>query len=89
MSKKLGKATVRNRVRRLIHESCRLRWPDLKDGWRMVVLARRGALDRTFQDVDRSMDDLFRRARLYRNAPSPRPGVGGAGGQPPVPEGQK
>lgn len=69
VSKKLGKATVRNRIKRLIHESCRLSWERLKAGHDLILLARRGVLDRSLADVQRALDDLFRRARLYRPPP--------------------
>ncbi len=73
VSKKLGKATVRNRVKRLIHEACRLQWPRLRGGCDMVLLARRGALDKSFAEVCKAVDELFRRSRLYEaSAPPPR-----------------
>lgn len=64
VSKKLGKATVRNRIKRLITEVCRLRWARVKAGISVIVLARRGALEKPYREVERSLDDLFRRARV-------------------------
>lgn len=65
VSKKLGKAFVRNRIKRLIYEACRFRWAQLKPGCSLIVLARRGVLDKKYDDVQQSLEDLFRRARLY------------------------
>jgi ribonuclease P protein component len=70
VSKKLGKATARNRVKRLIFEACRLRWNGLKDGCDVILLARRGALEKSFVQVEEAIEDLLRRARLYRGASS-------------------
>lgn len=64
VSKKLGKATVRNRIKRLITEVCRLRWASVKSGVNLVVLARRGALEKSYSEMERALDDLFRRARV-------------------------
>lgn len=64
VSKKLGKATVRNRIKRLIHEVCRLRWSSFKPGLNLIVLARRGALEKPYAVVERALEDLFRRARI-------------------------
>lgn len=64
VSKKLGKATVRNRIKRLISEVCRLRWSQLKSGMNLILLARRGALEKPYGEVERALDDLFRRARV-------------------------
>jgi ribonuclease P protein component len=70
VSKKLGKAFVRNRIKRLIYEVCRLRWPSLKSGCNLIVLARRGALEKSFGEVEQALDELFRRARLAPPPPS-------------------
>lgn len=64
VSKKLGKAVMRNRIKRLIYEVCRVRWDQLKPGCSLIVLARRGVLEKAYAEVEQSLDDLFRRARL-------------------------
>ncbi len=64
VSKKLGKAVVRNRIKRLVYEACRVRWPRLKTGCDIIVLARRGVLDKGLDDVGAALDELFYRARL-------------------------
>mgnify|MGYP006275653159 CR=1 FL=1 len=70
VSKKLGKATVRNRIKRLISEACRLRWSQLRCGLNLIVLARRGVLEKPYAVVERSLDDLFRRARVVVTPPA-------------------
>jgi len=77
VSRKLGKAVVRNRVKRLVYESYRHQWPQLKAGYDMVVLARRGILERSCAEVDVALRDLLRRARLYQS-PHPVREPGGA-----------
>ena len=48
ISKKVGCAVVRNRVRRRLREICRLHLPDLKLGWDLVMVVRTEAAERDF-----------------------------------------
>lgn len=61
---KVGKATVRNRVRRRLKESYRLREGTLKTGYDLVVVARSAAADARFDLLDRHLASLLRRLEL-------------------------
>ena len=62
VSKKLGKAHVRNRVRRRIREVYRLNEEKFRPGWDIVVVARSKAVDAEFGRLTRSFLTLAQKA---------------------------
>ncbi|MCK4471170.1 MAG: ribonuclease P protein component, partial [Anaerolineae bacterium] len=60
--KRLGKAVVRNRVKRLLREGVRL--TPIKDGWDMVFIARAAAVEADYHTLRRAIEELLSRARL-------------------------
>ncbi len=63
---KVGKATVRNRVRRRVRESYRLREETVKTGYDLVVVARPAAAQARFRELDRHLASLLKRLELQR-----------------------
>lgn len=68
-AKYLGNAVKRNRVRRLMRESVRLYLPHTKQGYDVVFIARPSIVGKPFQQVQRIVIDLFRRAGLVNKEP--------------------
>ena len=66
VSKKLGKAHVRNRVRRRFREVYRLNEEKFQPGWDIVVVARTKAVDAEFSRLTRSFLSLAKKAGLLR-----------------------
>ena len=64
VGKRIGKATVRNRARRLMREAIRCRVNDIAPGWDVVLIAREGIRDASFATVDRMVEQLLRQASL-------------------------
>ena len=64
VSKKLGKAHIRNRVRRRIREVYRLNEELFQPGWDVVVVARTKAIDAGFQDLTKAYLALARKAGI-------------------------
>lgn len=67
VSKKIGKAVVRNRLRRLFREAVRLNADKICEGMDIVFVARRVAVDLKFKDVESALVSLLRRAGLWRD----------------------
>ena len=63
-SKRLGKAVVRNKVRRRLRELVRARLRGLRTGWDVVIVARPPAASASFVDLGAAVDLLLARAGI-------------------------
>lgn len=70
VSKKLGHAVVRNRIRRRLREIYRLNEEKFLPGWDIVVVARSRAVDAPFASLTGSYLNLARKAGIL--VPQPK-----------------
>lgn len=66
-SKRLGKAVVRNRVRRMMKEAIRTLHPHLKSGFDIVIAARPQVVEQQFQVILNVVDQTLRQASMRHN----------------------
>lgn len=64
-SKRVGKAVVRNRVRRRLSESVRVL--PVRSGWDAVFSAKTKAAGAAFHEINRAVVDLLARANLLED----------------------
>ena len=57
----LGKAVVRNRIKRRVREAVRLHLDRLNPQWSIVINPRRKALDASTEELQREVERLFLR----------------------------
>lgn len=68
VSKQVGKAVVRNRVRRRMREAVRLQLPAIAPGWDVVLIARRPIAGASYGQIARACQRLLARAGLTHSA---------------------
>lgn len=62
VSKKLGPAVTRNRVRRRLREVCRGQLTNLSPRWDLVILAKPAAVTASFQQLQKTFEELLAKA---------------------------
>jgi ribonuclease P protein component len=76
VSKRIGKAVTRNRVKRLIREAVRPLLPSIPAGRDLVFIARSASANAGYLEMCETVGKLLRRARLLaQQSPTP-PGKG-------------
>jgi len=73
VGKKLGKAHIRNRVRRRLREVYRLNEAQFQSGWDIVVVARTKAVDAEFSRLTKSYLSLAKKAGILRTPEKEQP----------------
>ena len=69
VSTKLGKAVIRNRVRRRLREIYRLSQPEMKQGYDIVLVARSRAVTATYREIERAYRKNCEKLGLLEKTP--------------------
>lgn len=64
VSKRLGKAFRRNKIKRQMREIVRLRMQGIKPGFDLVLIARKQIGQATYVEISQSLEGLLKRADL-------------------------
>lgn len=62
VGKKVGKAVVRNRVKRVLKEVCRLNQHWFLEGYDYILIPRKGFMKRNFKQIEEDLFKLTERA---------------------------
>lgn len=66
ISKKVGKAVIRNRLRRLMKENLK-RMNDIKEGYDIIFIARVSMAEADFYHIEKNIKYIFSKTRLIKN----------------------
>lgn len=73
VSRRVGNAVVRNRVKRQLREVVRRHLGELPQGWDIVLVARAPIVEAHFTDIEDAFTQALRRARSWFSAPEAAP----------------
>ena len=66
VSKRIGKAVTRNKIKRQMREAIRLNVNKIRPGFDVVFIARKPIVNVTYSQIVQTLDLLLKRANLHR-----------------------
>jgi ribonuclease P protein component len=66
VSKRIGKAVRRSKIKRQIREAARLRRGQIQAGWDLLFIARAPIEGATYQDIAQSVCNLLKKLKLLK-----------------------
>lgn len=66
VGKKVGNAVIRNRIKRVLREICRLNIVGFKNGYDCVIIARPRIINEDYESIKKSLMRLIKKAGLER-----------------------
>jgi ribonuclease P protein component len=71
VSGRVGKAVLRNRIRRRVREAMRQRLPRMQPGHDVVIVMRPPSANAMWPELCHALDTVLGRANLWQPAPNP------------------
>ena len=65
-SKKIGKSVIRNLIKRRIKEVYKIQEPLLKQGYDIIIIVRAAAVELSFNDLNKSVNHLLKKQKLFK-----------------------
>jgi ribonuclease P protein component len=69
VSRRVGNAVVRNRVKRRLREAMRRHLPQVPPGWDVVIVARQASAEARFSDLEAAIVQALDRAQTWFRRP--------------------
>ncbi len=67
ITKKIGNAVVRNRIRRRMKEIYRLKLGNIKGGYDLILIPKKNCVDISYKDLESAMIHIMGIARILKN----------------------
>lgn len=64
ITKKIGNAVVRNKIRRKIKEIYRKNYPNIKSGYDLIIIPKKNVIDLSYQELESSLIHILKISNL-------------------------
>lgn len=67
ITKKIGNAVTRNKIRRRMKEIVRVKFPYIKDEYDIIFIPKKNIVDISYKQLESAVDHILRISKLYKD----------------------